>query len=250
MKTVKISALTLAMMGVLATSANAQSTKTNAWEGFYGQVGVGYGSVTPSIPNGTASVPAGFGGLGAPAFTATTSASDVNNLNTAVANIAAGYNFAIDSSWVVGLGVSYDPGASSGATGQLNMKAPAGAPFYGATLDKQTASYQMKNVYSVTVNPGYAIDKDKLAYLMLGYTGATVALSTPAIPYNTVNLTGYTVGLGYKQMVTQSLYMLGEFKYASYGQKTASATAYGAVPISQPVSANGAEVLVGVGYRF
>ena len=43
---------------------------------------------------------------------------------------------------------------------------------------------------------------------------------------------------------------VGEVKYASYGQKTASATAHGVVPISQPVSANGAEVLIGVGYRF
>ena len=38
MKTVKISALVLAMAGVFATSAQAQSAKTNAWEGAYGQV--------------------------------------------------------------------------------------------------------------------------------------------------------------------------------------------------------------------
>ena len=237
MKTVKISALALAMMGVFATSANAQSAKANAWEGFYGQVGVGYGTVTPTIKDGTAT------GGGAPTGT-TTNATNVNNLNTAVANIAAGYNFGIDSNWLVGLGVSYDPGASSSATGTLNVK-------YGPyTLGSTNATYQMKNVYSITVNPGYAIDKDKLAYLMLGYTGATVGLSSPLIAYNTVNLTGYTVGLGYKQMVTQSLYMLGEVKYASYGQKNASVTATGGTSLNVPVSANGAEILVGVGYRF
>ena len=245
MKTVKISALALAMMGVFATSANAQSAKANAWEGFYGQVGVGYGTITPNIPGGTAVAPAGV--LAPVSVPLTTGASDVNNLNTAVANIAAGYNFAIDSNWVVGLGVSYDPGASSGATGTLTLYSPTGA---AVPRSQQTASYQFKNVYSVTVNPGYAIDKDKLAYLMLGYTGSTVGLSTPNVPYNTVNLNGYTVGVGYKQMFTESLYMLGELKYASYGQKTANATAYGAVPVAQPVSANGAEFLVGVGYRF
>ena len=85
---------------------------------------------------------------------------------------------------------------------------------------------------------------------MLGYTGATIGLSSQNIPYNTTNLTGYTVGLGYKQMVTQSIYVLGEAKYASYGQKTASNTAFGVVPVSNSVSANGAEFLVGVGYRF
>ena len=246
MKKLQISAIAFAMTSIAAGSAMAQSTKTNAWEGFYGQVGVGYGTVTPSLNSGTATVP-GF------PVTANTSATNVNNLNTAVANIAAGYNFAIDSTWLVGLGVSYDPSGSSGATGQLNINAPVNAalgPYSGRTLASTVATYQMKNVYSVTVNPGYAIDKDKLAYMMLGYTGATVGLSSPVIPYNTINLTGYTVGLGYKQMVTQSVYLLGEAKYASYGQKTASVTSTNGVAITQPLSANGAEFLIGVGYRF
>lgn len=237
MKTVKISALVLAMAGVFATSANAQSAKKNAWEGAYGQLGVGYATVTPTINAGSATVP----GLPVPA---STSASNVNNLNTGVAVIALGYNFAIDSSWLVGLGASMAPGGSSGATGQLNVNAA------GRTLSSTVASYQMKNSYSITINPGYAFDKDKMAYMMLGYAGTTVGLSSPVIAYNTVNLTGYTVGLGYKQMVTNSLYMLGEVKYASFGQTTASTTSTNGVAISQPVSANAAEILIGVGYRF
>jgi opacity protein-like surface antigen len=184
---------------------------------------------------------------------ANTSASNVNNLNTGVAVIALGYNFAIDNSWLVGLGASMAPGGSSGATGQLNVNAPVNAalgPYSGRTLSSTVASYQMKNSYSITVNPGYAFDKDKMAYMMLGYTGTTIGLSSPVIAYNTVNLSGYTVGLGYKQMVTPSLYLLGEVKYASFGQTTASTTSSNGVAISQPVSANAAEVLIGVGYRF
>ena len=244
MKKLQISAIAFALTSVAAGSAMAQSSKGNAWEGFYGQVGVGYGTVTPSLQNGTAQVPAGFVPH-YPAFTGTTSGANLNNLNTAVANIAVGYNYAIDSTWVVGLGLSYDPGASSGATGQLLLTAPT-----GTLLNTQNATYQMKNVYSITINPGYAIDKDRLAYLMLGYTGATIGLSSQNIPYNTTTLNGYTVGLGYKQMVTLSIYVLGEAKYASYGQKTANNTAFGVVPVSNSVSANGAEFLVGVGYRF
>lgn len=245
MKKLQISAIAFAVTSIAAGSAMAQSSKTNAWEGFYGQVGVGYGTITPSIQNGTAQV-SGF------PVTANTNATNVNNLNTGVANIAAGYNYGINDKWIVGLGLSYDPGASSTATGTLNVTAPVNAslgPYSGAKLGSTNATYQFKNVYSITVNPGYAIDKDKLAYMMLGYTGATVGLSSPDIPYNTVNLTGYVVGLGYKQMITQSLYMLGEVKYASYGQKTASVSGSG-VTLSNSISANGAELLVGVGYRF
>ena len=51
MKTVKISALVLAMAGVFATSANAQSAKTNPWEGFYAEAAVGWGQFNPTINN-------------------------------------------------------------------------------------------------------------------------------------------------------------------------------------------------------
>jgi len=256
MKKIKMSALVLAAASIASTGVMAQSSKTNAWEGAYGQVAVGYGTITPSIPSGSAAVPAGalFQSPSlSPAFTGTTSASNVNNINTVIGNIAGGYNFAINSQYVLGIGVSYDPGASASATGQLGVTAPVNpylGPASGQLFHSETATYQMKNVYSVTLNPGYSIDKDRLAYLMLGYTGATVGLSSPGIAYNTINLNGYTVGLGYKQMVSESIFMLGEIKYGSFGQKTATSSIGGVVPVSQPLSANGMEFLVGVGYRF
>ena len=110
MKTVKISALALAMMGVFATSANAQSAKANAWEGAYGQVSVGYGMFTPSVGTGTAtstlSPTAQAYGYG-PTSTVSTSAASTNNVNTATANLGLGYNFAVNSQYVVGVGISY-----------------------------------------------------------------------------------------------------------------------------------------------
>jgi len=252
MNQLKMSALVLALTSIATGSAMAQSSKTNAWEGFYGQAAVGFGMVTPSISNGTAGVPANVAYLGSPAFTANTNASSVNNINTALGNLAVGYNFGITSSYILGIGASYYPGASSSATGQLNMTAPAGVPGIpaGTTLDTQKATYNMKNLYSITLNPGYVIDKDRLVYAKVGYSAVTVGLSSPAIAYNTVNLTGYTLGLGYKQMITESIYMLGEINYASYGQKTATANAYNIIPVSVPVKATGTDFLVGVGYRF
>ena len=261
MKTVKISALALAMMGVFATSANAQSAKANAWEGAYGQVSVGYGMFTPSVGTGTATGPLpeplpayGYGSTA----TVSTSAASANNVNTATAALAAGYNFGINSNYVVGVGVSYYPGASSGATGVLATgsttltSSRAGVPPYqvAANNNAGTLSYNIKNLYSITINPGYVIDKDRLAYAKIGYTGATIGLSGAGIPYNSVNLTGYTLGLGYKQMITESLYMLGEVNYASYGSKTASATASDGTVLNQPVKGTGTDFLVGIGYRF
>lgn len=258
MKTVKISALALAMMGVFATSANAQSAKANAWEGAYGQVAVGYGMFTPSVGTGTATTPltGAAKAVYGDSFTQSTSASSVNNVNTGTAALGLGYNFGINKDYVVGIGVNYYPGASSGATGTLatggatltSTRAPS--TVIPPNNNAGTLSYNIKNLYSITINPGYVIDKDRLAYAKVGYTGATIGLSGGGIPYNSTNLTGYTLGLGYKQMVTDSLYMLGEVNYASYGSKTATATADSGTAISSPIKGTGLDFLVGVGYRF
>lgn len=240
MKTVKISALALAMMGVFATSANAQSAKTNPWEGAYGQVGVGWGMFNPSVSNGTAVQPTARGPLNL-----TSAASNVNNVSTGLVNLAAGYNFGIDSNWLLGLAATYYPGASSGATGNLNYYLSN-----GALLKTSAASYQVKNLYSIVLTPGYAIDKDRLAYAKIGYTGATIGLSTPDLAYNTNNLSGLALGLGYKQMITGSIYAFGEVNYATYGNTTATGTTTTGATISNQIKGTGTDILVGVGYRF
>lgn len=240
----KMSALALALTSIVAGSAMAQQTKTNAWEGAYGQVGVGFGIFSPSISNGTAVAPAPYS-----AAKITTSASSVNNVNTGLANLAVGYNFGINQKYILGIGATYYPGASSSATGVLNST--AAAP-YGALSSSTTATYNVKNLYSIVLTPGYAIDNDRLAYAKVGYTGATIGLSASSIPYTTTSLTGYTLGLGYKQMVTSAIYAFGEVNYASYGSKNVAAitTSTGAVLSGMSAKGTGTDLLVGVGYRF
>lgn len=269
MKQIKISALVLAAASIASTGAMAQSSKTNAWEGAYGQVGVGFGIFTPKIGSGagvspTGNTPAGIPGLpanvpwtslGYPATVSqSASASNVNNVNTGIANIAAGYNFGINESYILGVGATYYPGASSSATGQLSL-APTtmngGAGVIPIPGGSTTATYNVKNLYSVVFTPGYVIDKDRLAYAKLGYTGTTIGLSGPTLAYTSVNLSGYTLGLGYKQMVSQSLYAFGEVNYGSYGNKSLSPTLTNGTALSgMTVSGNGLDFLVGIGYRF
>jgi outer membrane immunogenic protein len=247
MKQLKMTALALALTSIATGSAMAQSSKTNAWEGFYGQVGVGYGIFTPTINNGTPKYPGSYSPI-----PAAMSTSNLNNVNTGTANLAFGYNFGINESYILGLAATYYPGASSGATGVLNVTQTSGNPAYNALNNSTTATYNIKNLYSVVLTPGYAIDKDRLAYAKIGYTGATVGLSSPIIPYNSTNLSGLALGLGYKQMVSSNIYAFGEFNYATYGNANVSTiTSTNGVTISG-VSAKGTgmDFLVGLGYRF
>ena len=270
MKKIKMSALVLAAASIASTGAMAQSSKANAWEGAYGQVGVGYGMFVPKIGSGSAVSSTGNApgtttpvtAYGFPAtVTQSASASNVNNVNTGIAALAAGYNFGINETWIIGLGASYYPGASSSATGQLNI-APTtitsplgqavGSPA-NVSGGSSTATYNVKNLYSVVATPGYAIDKDRLAYAKVGYTGVTIGLSGPTLAYQSTNLSGWTLGLGYKQMFTEHLYAFGEVNYGSYGTKNISATlsnSAGTQLQGMNISGNGTDLLVGIGYRF
>lgn len=230
MKTVKFSALVLAMAGVFATSANAQSSKTNPWEGFYAEAAVGYEAFSPTISSATLKYVGN--GNNYPVSTSQ------NNLNTGANKIGLGYTFGLTDKYTLGVVASYAIGASSAGNGTFTT--------LGQT---KWFNYQLKNIWSVTLNPGYVIDKDKLAYARVGVTGVTMGINGQTANYQTQNLSGYVVGLGYKQMVTQSLYALGEVNYAGLNSKTASiATSSG--PLTGNVGGSGMSVMVGVGYRF
>lgn len=236
MKTVKISALVLAMAGVFATSANAQSAKTNAWEGFYAEAAVGFAAFSPTITGASLQHPS-LGNL--PVTT------QQSNINTATNKIGVGYNYGITDKYTLGIAASYSLGASSAGNGTFTPAVPAQ---YGGPTTKWF-NYQLKNIWSVTLNPGYAIDKDSLVYGKVGVTGVTMGINGQTANYQTENLTGYVLGLGYKQMVTQSIYVLGEVNYAGLSTKTATiATSSG--PLTGNVGGSGYDIIVGLGYRF
>ena len=247
MKKLKMNALVGALMAVATSSVMAQSTDAQAWSGFYGEAKVGYASFMPTIGNGNLSL---RGGAVNDPFTST-----VSNLNTATAAISGGYNFVIDSNKVIGIGFSYYPGASGSGNGAMTPAAP------GALVN---LNYQLKNLYGITIQPGLALDKDRLVYAKVGYTGVTVGASgvTPSgasglassIPYQTANLSGYTLGLGYKQILSGGWYAVGEVNYAGYSTKTinlnSTTAGLGAGVGTTTLGGSGIDFLVGVGYRF
>ena len=237
MRTVKISALVLSMAGVFVTSANAQSAKTNAWEGFYAEAAAGYAVFSPTINSAT---------LQSNALRTTLPVTtQQNDVNTATNKIGLGYNYGINDKYTLGIVASYALGASSAASGTFTAAVPAQ---YGGPSTKWF-NYQLKNIWSVTLNPGYVIEKDKLVYARVGMTGVTMGINGQTANYQTQTLSGYVLGLGYKQMVTQSIYVLGEVNYAGLSSKTASiATSSG--PLTGNIGGSGMDVMVGVGYRF
>jgi opacity protein-like surface antigen len=235
----KIKLLVAAAATVMASSAMAQS----AFQGFYGQIATGYENNSVSGLNITASEPS----LGSETWNASN-----QSFGGAPLVIGLGYNFSIAPKWLLGIGIDYS--ALSQKSSSFSTTTPDGGTFGGQTLEAS-------NRYNIFVTPGYVIDKDKLVYLKAGYSGVTVKATEPnsfteggmtvtgPAGSQSKTLSGYVVGLGYKQIITGGFYGFAEANYMSYSKSTFSSTSDGLTTSVNP-SMSSYQALVGVGYRF
>jgi opacity protein-like surface antigen len=213
----KIKLLVAAAATVVASSAMAQS----AFQGFFGQVGVGYESASTSFTGGTVS------GTGYSVSS--------NNSNSFAGTVAIGGYFPVSGSFLLGVGAEYSP--IPGSSADVTVSIPAASP------STYSGTWKKKNSYNLFVSPAIAIDKDKLAYAKVGFTGANVE-TTFAGSSETTSYTGYSLGLGYKQIIQGGLYGFGEVNYAAYSSQSDGGGFSGT---NKPTATN---VLVGVGYKF
>ncbi|MBU3641736.1 hypothetical protein [Polynucleobacter sp. Fuers-14] len=129
MKTYKIRIVALVMIALAPALGMAQGSK-NIWEGVYGQVGlIGYAGLIPVATNGTTTTPMG---------TSFSTFSTANHSNGFAANIGAGYNFAINERYLLGVGAAFYPGSSrSSSTTSTNA------------LSTTNDTYSAANVFGV-----------------------------------------------------------------------------------------------------
>ena len=211
--------------GLLTTTSLGAHAQAQAWQGPWVHAGIGAATFIPGFSGGQY--------LGAYPYSGSK-----KDINTAVASISAGYTLAISGPWSLGVGATIAPGTSASADYAVLINTPRGTTTGPGT-------YNVANIYSITLQPGYAIDKEKLIYAKVGYTGATANTNSDSFGKASASLSGYALGLGYKQVITGGLYGYAEFNYANYSNVT--------VPYSQlsgTINATGMDVMVGLGWRF
>jgi len=122
-----------------------------------------------------------------------------------------------------------------------------------ATNGTVTGSYKKQNAYNIFLSPATPIGTDGLLYGKVGYTGASIQATDNGGSAQTTNYTGYSLGLGYKQLIQGGLYAFGEVNYMSYGNVTntysGKVSTY-TYSYSNTSSANTFNALIGVGYKF
>lgn len=233
----------------LAGSAMAQS----AFEGFYGQISTGYESNSMSNGNITSSDSWGSNNWSASGQT----------FGGAPLVLGLGYNFSVAPKWVLGLGADYSVLPQTSST--YSASSPTAGDAGGIVTGNST---KVSNRYNIFIAPGYEIDKDKLVYLKAGYSSMSITQNPPT-SYTDIagaftdpisgfgsqskTVSGYVVGLGYKQMIMKGLYGFAEGNYMSYGKPSFSSTQGNTADpttITSNPSINSYQLLVGVGYKF
>jgi outer membrane immunogenic protein len=119
---------------------------------------------------------------------------------------ALGWYQNIAKGFLLGIGAEYSPFAGSAANKTATVQA-------GQMVISSNYRWQKKESYNIFLSPAVTVNSDGLAYAKIGFTGAKATDFTP----RTDNLTGYSLGVGYKQFFTNGWYGFVEFNYANYG---------------------------------
>lgn len=244
MKSAKL-LVALAATGLVATSAFAQKS---AFEGFYGQLATGYENNSATSLNISGANP----GQVADNYNA-----GDQSFGGAPLVIGLGYNLSVAPKWLVGIGADYSAISQKSSTFSSTMPGADGATLGGQTIE-------VSNRFNIFITPGYEIDKDKMVYLKAGYSNVTAKASSPTSFTDTATnmtyslgsgnqsktMSGYVIGLGYKQIITGGFYGFAEANYMSYSKTTFSGTIGDSYKVSTNPSLSSYQALVGVGYKF
>ncbi|MBU3615866.1 outer membrane protein [Polynucleobacter sp. JS-Polo-80-F4] len=233
MQSIKFRYIAALLLSLFSFNADADS-QLNPWVGAYGQIGLlGYASYIPKSASGTTSI-----GNNTLPNTAT-----ANHANGPAANIGLGYNFGITENYILGIGASLYPGHSRSVGSTLVTNTP-----YGPSVKYGT--YDVSNIFSFSLLPGYVINKSHLVYAKIGYAGSTLNASSPDYPQQSTRVNGTVYGLGYKQLITESIYFFGEGNYAVNRAKAVTVVTDSGAIVKSTADATGYDFIFGVGYHF
>lgn len=213
---------------LVAVPVSAQSS----FEGFFGQIGVGY------VKNDTSNTAVTASSSGS-SYTLNPTGSNPHRSNfTGV--LSLGYYASLNPQFLLGVGIEYEPLIQT--TSSYTVAAAGQA--------SQNGSYKISNRYNIFVSPGLQVSKEGMAYAKVGFTGQAIQGNSGFLSnLSAQNQSGYSLGLGYRQLFDQNLYAFIEANYFNYGKQSASFTS-GSNSYTVNPSASAFNGLIGIGYKF
>jgi hypothetical protein len=163
-------------------------------------------------------------------------------------NVALGYSYELPQSFNIAANVFYNFGSQN--AGQYNYQ------------NSTTYTYQssLKNIWGISVEPGFNFSDKSLGFLKLGWASATASVTSSgsgagyngALPPGTYSGTsnGFLYGLGFKQLLTENIFIGVEAYQVAFSTVTQSSSSayYGNVTGSQKPSLTYGGI--NLGYKF
>ena len=162
---------------------------------------------------------------------------------------SAGYNHALGSETLLGVGVEYY------AIAPKMTATNSGCP--GGCNDK--LEYTLKDRFSVFLTPSLIRGNDSLIYGKIGFSRLSGKGTIRQIVATDANngsslsgsVNGYILGLGYKQMIDEGMYYFGEMNYYGYsGFDQNVVTPNGSQASGLYPKPSALNVIIGLGYKF
>ena len=210
------------------------SVAAGSFDGPYAQVGAGFAQLGSNVN-----------------ITETGSESNKGGETGVMGNVALGYSYELPQSFNIATNIFYNFGSQN--SGQYT---------YGSGSSNSSYTYQsnLKNIWGVSVEPGYNFGDKSLGFLKLGWASATTSVTSSGVgagvtgflPPGTYSGTsnGFLYGLGFKQLLTENIFIGVEAYQVAFSTVTqsSSSTNYGNVTVSQkPNLTYGG---INLGYKF
>ena len=194
--------LKLSAIALLATSTTLMAQMTGP-------------SVAVSVSHMKASTD-GTQSANAPAASGTVS----RNFNIAALNFD--YSTKLDNSWTNSIGIDYIP--FKGKIGDqsrtdTDQQGTAGAPT--SVTGTNSAKGELKNHFTVYVEPTYLINPTNGIYAKVGYMHSDLKITSAnitgsALTDNNISVHGVQYGVGYKGAIDKNLYVKAEYTVSNY----------------------------------
>lgn len=172
----------MVIAGLLAAAASG-AMADGAFDGVNAQIGLGFASI------GNESTVSNEGN------------SYINNKTSQpgmLGTIAAGYSYGFNKQFNLGANIFYNFGSDNAGSASL---------FNGAV----TQQSKVKNLWGISVEPGYYFGDKSLGFVKLGWAMASTTQSAfdgdGSVNVNTGTANGFLYGLGFKQLVTDNIYV-------------------------------------------
>jgi opacity protein-like surface antigen len=164
---------------------------------------------------------------------------------TMVPSIDAAYTLSAGSNAFVAIGASYVAG---------NAEFSAGNTGTGGTNAAKSFTGEIKDHYSIYIQPGYAVNNSSAIYAKLSYNHADFNLSGATVTKQPGDLEGWGYGVGLKTFLTPNAYVQVEASYTEYDSLRATATNTNSEGATSTQTVTGkpkiAAGTISVGYKF